>query len=608
MDFRCQWCERYTSNIVDLQMHIFDCSLVDSIPTNPKPIVAVSAEPTSETRIENTQEFNILLEVMEDDTLTDQASHSSGDESLSLNSDGLACTTDEFDQDEMEEMMRRYSMSVLNTDEEDEVQDKEDEEKEKDQDEGREGEHVIEGKKGIEECGEQNEKEEDKEREANAEKEGEGKEREHVKVEKKERADEENEEKEKEKEGEKKEANAKKEHEGKEKELVKEKKEESAGMASEVAEKGQKREEKEKTEVDYADVLQYLETKEKEEIEHVREEARRKISEVERKMVRCQQEVNAANVEFEKEKIQLIKIVKEKHEELERKNESMMMMKDEINSMITNLNRSNSLLEKRNSDVYEIEERMNEQKMNFEKELEGKEEKIKLLEENLSQLRDEKVRMSNEKKASEGKGREEEVSLKNFYQEFQDFKTNVLTKLKHQDKEVDRPKNDNKKKEMPLLEEIAPWDALGNGFASKYMQKQGHQPGLGLGKMANGIVTQISAERRTFSTNKIPTWPKNIVLIAGDSMIGGVQEKRMSGKFQVKVRSHAGATTMDMRDHLSALLRKRPDHLILHAATNDAVDVDTCADDIFDRLMDLKAFAESQVPGKSHSVLSSSTN
>ena len=96
-------------------MHIFDCRLVDSIPTNPEPIVAVSAETTSETRIENTQEFNILLEVMEDDTLTDQASHSSGDESLSLNSDGLACTTDEFDQDEMEEMMRRYSMSVLDT-------------------------------------------------------------------------------------------------------------------------------------------------------------------------------------------------------------------------------------------------------------------------------------------------------------------------------------------------------------------------------------------------------------------------------------------------------------------------------------------------------------
>ena len=54
---------------------------------------------------------------------------------------------------------------------------------------------------------------------------------------------------------------------------------------------------------------------------------------------------------------------------------------------------------------------------------------------------------------------------------------------------------------------------------------------------------------------------------------------------------------MEMRGHLCALLRKRPDHLILHAATNDAVDVDTCADDIFDRLMDLKAFAESQVPG-----------
>ena len=36
---------------------------------------------------------------------------------------------------------------------------------------------------------------------------------------------------------------------------------------------------------------------------------------------------------------------------------------------------------------------------------------------------------------------------------------------------------------------------------------------------------------------------------------------------------------------------------MLHAGTNDAVDINTSADDIYDRLIDLKRLAESSVPG-----------
>ena len=158
------------------------------------------------------------------------------------------------------------------------------------------------------------------------------------------------------------------------------------------------------------------------------------------------------------------------------------------------------------------------------------------------------------------------------------------------------------KKKAELTEEmssVAPWDKHGNGFASNYMRKNGHQPGKGLGKSGHGITEPISTEKM-FNVNSATdsaAWPKGTILIAGDSMIGGLEEQRMSRKHNVKVRSHPGATTGDMRDHLNALLRKKPDHLILHVHTNDAPDINTSADDIYDRLIDLKTFAESSVPG-----------
>jgi hypothetical protein len=144
---------------------------------------------------------------------------------------------------------------------------------------------------------------------------------------------------------------------------------------------------------------------------------------------------------------------------------------------------------------------------------------------------------------------------------------------------------------------VAPWDKHSNGFASSYMKKNGHQPGKGLGKTGSGITEPISSEKKTLdagATNSV-TWPKGTILVAGASMIGGLEEKKMSRTGRVKVRSHGGATILDMRDHLNAILRKKPDHLVLHVHSNDAQNKDTSADDMFDQLMDLKAFAEDKV-------------
>ena len=144
---------------------------------------------------------------------------------------------------------------------------------------------------------------------------------------------------------------------------------------------------------------------------------------------------------------------------------------------------------------------------------------------------------------------------------------------------------------------VAPWDKHSNGFATNYMIKNGHQAGKGLGKTGTGITEPISSEKKTLGAraNNSVTWPKGTVLIAGASMIAGLDEKKMSGSGKVKVRSHGGATIIDMRDHLNAILRKRPDHLILHVHSNDASDKEVSSDDMFDQLMDLKDFAMEKV-------------
>ena len=144
---------------------------------------------------------------------------------------------------------------------------------------------------------------------------------------------------------------------------------------------------------------------------------------------------------------------------------------------------------------------------------------------------------------------------------------------------------------------VAPWDQHSNGFASNYMVKNGHEPGKGLGKTGEGIVEPIRAEKNTLdATIDVSSWKSGTILIAGASILQGLDETKMSRTGRVKVRSHGGATIKDMRDHLNAHLRKKPDRLILHVHSNDASSKETSADDMFDRLIDLKTFAEGKVP------------
>ena len=54
-------------------------------------------------------------------------------------------------------------------------------------------------------------------------------------------------------------------------------------------------------------------------------------------------------------------------------------------------------------------------------------------------------------------------------------------------------------------------------------------------------------------------------------MLNGIDERRISKTRQVKVRFFPGPPIKDMYHYLIPVLEKRPEHLILHTGTNDAV-------------------------------------
>ena len=79
-----------------------------------------------------------------------------------------------------------------------------------------------------------------------------------------------------------------------------------------------------------------------------------------------------------------------------------------------------------------------------------------------------------------------------------------------------------------------------------------------------------------------------------DSIISGIAEKNFTGLTEVKVRSFPGATITDMRDHIKPLVRKKPAKIILHIATNDAIDLN--ADQVLEELLELKSYIEMTLP------------
>ena len=68
----------------------------------------------------------------------------------------------------------------------------------------------------------------------------------------------------------------------------------------------------------------------------------------------------------------------------------------------------------------------------------------------------------------------------------------------------------------------------------------------------------------------LPQTQKNVVIV-GDSLLNNIVGKGLQKDHhnKVKVRSHPGATTRDIIDHVRPVARKKPDKIILMAGSND---------------------------------------
>ena len=72
--------------------------------------------------------------------------------------------------------------------------------------------------------------------------------------------------------------------------------------------------------------------------------------------------------------------------------------------------------------------------------------------------------------------------------------------------------------------------------------------------------------------NKSILWLANTILIAGDSMINGTDEKRLSKKnSNVKVRYFNRVLVEDMFYNFVPLMRKRPSVLILYVGATNTI-------------------------------------
>ena len=98
------------------------------------------------------------------------------------------------------------------------------------------------------------------------------------------------------------------------------------------------------------------------------------------------------------------------------------------------------------------------------------------------------------------------------------------------------------------------------------------------------------------------TWPYRTVLIAGDYLLSGLQQRRMCKMNLVKVRDFGGATIADMYYYLTPLLRKQPSTVILHVHSNSN-NGKIPASELMKELSDLAEWVQGQLP-KAHVAIS----
>ena len=113
-------------------------------------------------------------------------------------------------------------------------------------------------------------------------------------------------------------------------------------------------------------------------------------------------------------------------------------------------------------------------------------------------------------------------------------------------------------------------------------------------KNANDMNESITKDNIVNPINKhasMHAWKNGTCVIVGDSIIIGLNEKRMGDKF--KVRGFSGAK-IHMHHYLHPLLEKKPTFMILMVGTNDATHINAVP--IIAEILKLKEHIEAMLP------------
>ena len=94
-------------------------------------------------------------------------------------------------------------------------------------------------------------------------------------------------------------------------------------------------------------------------------------------------------------------------------------------------------------------------------------------------------------------------------------------------------------------------------------------------------------------TKKQPS-KKSTVIVAGDSIVKHIDQRKMSRNNTVKVRSFPGARIEDMHQYMTPLLWEEPSTLIIHSGTNNLASEELMITK--DKLLDLKERIEELHP------------
>ena len=90
-------------------------------------------------------------------------------------------------------------------------------------------------------------------------------------------------------------------------------------------------------------------------------------------------------------------------------------------------------------------------------------------------------------------------------------------------------------------------------------------------KQCDNLQDRNVDKKQPKETNNNSLWPSGTCVIVGDSMVNGIDEKRLSKKHgNVKVFHFSGARIEEINQYIAPIIKKQPDYLILHARTNDA--------------------------------------